>query len=115
MPEFDTYKGIERFARAPDDPAAALSYFWLMERTKRQLMWRALSGFGSEGLAAGYSMQLGCAGASDGSTSKRGLDLEALAELAKPDRDAVYIDLCKRAGITIDPVTLTKTTSTRSE
>ena len=110
MPEFDTYKGIERYARHPEDPAAILSFYWLMQRTKRQLTWRAVSHFGVDDMSTGYMMQLGCT-ETQGQAQTNVFDPDAITQLSKEDREAAYIAACKSVGLAVDPATLSRETN----
>ena len=114
MPEFDTYKGIERYAKHPDDIEAVQSFHWLMRRTKRQLIWRAISVLGLEGLELGYRLQLGCTdeGAPEQSNT---FDPDVLPKLSQEDRDTAYLELCKSVGITVDPAALSRGSATKNE
>ena len=107
MPELDTYKGIERYARHPDDPAARLGFEWLRYATENRIRWKAFTAMDTDHIQLGCNIAVGAfAELGKTSSSSNELTLETLYNMPAAERDATYIALCKRAGIDVDPEAL---------
>ena len=89
MPELDTYKAIERFARNNSDPSAVLGYACLKRRT--ELHVRAAASVAGVTL----SEYLGCKRRATGS----------LNEMTEDQRLNMYMEMCRSVGVQLDPGT----------
>lgn len=95
MPEFDTYKAIERYAKNNDNPEAFLGYQFLKRRTQATIMWRTLmTGIDS---SAAIKLYLGIKESVGASRD--------LADMSEEERKAMYDAACREAGIQLDPST----------
>ena len=101
MPEFDTYKAIERFAKDNNDASALLAYKCLKHRTEAMIRWRVASAMPLDGAAALNSYM----GITNQATAPK--DLSGMSEEA---RRALYVNACAQLGVKIDPASFTKNT-----
>ena len=92
MPEHDTYKAIERFAKNNSDPAAVLGYVFLKRRTELSVQAAADS--------AGMTLYeyLGC-------KQRRP---RSLGDMTEDQRRDMYQEMCRSVGVQLDPDTFSK-------
>lgn len=96
MPEFDTYKVIERYAKNNDSPEAYLGYQFLKHRTQAAIMWRtSITEFD---IGSALSAYLGL---------KDKLGGRGMADMSEEERKQMYDEMCREAGIQLDPKTFT--------
>jgi hypothetical protein len=98
MPEFDTYKAIERYAKDNSSPEAILGFQMLRKRTETTIMWRTvLTGLD---ISAALKMYLGI--------SDRAAGSKKLEDMTEEERRKAYAAACMSTGIQLDPETFKK-------
>ncbi len=101
MPEFDTYNTIERFARDNRNPASVQAYIFLRRRAELMMRWRVLT-------SAADNMEL----ATDAYLGLKHTIAKSRSfiDMDEQDRQKLFMEACKDAGVQIDPNTFTKLT-----
>ena len=99
MPEFDTYKAIERFAKDNNDASALLAYKCLKHRTEAIVRWRIASASPLD-IASALNSYLGI-------THKTAAP-KSLTDMSEADRQELYMAACQQLGVKIDPTSFTK-------
>lgn len=101
MPEFDTYRAIERYAKHNNDRAAIQSYLMLKRRTRLSVFWRSICAFGIDKEQPASTVQMGAF--TEEKKVEKTTDLGAMTE---EERRAMFMKAVDEAGIQLDPETL---------
>lgn len=98
MPEHDTYKAIERYARDNSNPAAVLGYLMLKRRTELSLLWKAKNSDYETSTA--LRMYLGMPEVKS--------VVKDMRDMPEQDRLDMFMAACSSVGIELDPSTFKK-------
>lgn len=101
MPEFDTYKAIERYAKHNNDRAAVQSYLMLKRRTRLSVFWRSICAFGVDKEQPASTVQMGAF--TEDKKVEKTTDLAAMTE---EERRNMFMQVMDQVGIQLDPKTL---------
>lgn len=101
MPEFDTYKAIERYAKHNNDRAAVQSYLMLKRRTRLSVFWRSICAFGVDKEQSATTVQMGAF-----SEEKKVEKQTDLASMTEKERLAMFMNAMDEVGMQLDPETL---------
>ena len=101
MPEFDTYKAIERYAKHNNDRAAVQSYLMLKRRTRLSVFWRSICAFGVDKEQPASTVQMGAF-----AEEKKVEKATDMASMTEKERLAVFMDAMDEVGMQLDPETL---------
>lgn len=101
MPEFDTYKALERYAKHNDERAAVQSYLFLKRRTRLSVLWRSICAFGLEKEQLASALQMGAF-----AEEKKVQHATNLADMTEEERRQLYMNALNEIGYELDPETL---------
>ena len=101
MPEFDTYRAIERYAKHNNDRAAVQSYLMLKRRTRLSVFWRSICAFGVDKEQPASTVQMGAF-----SEEKKVEKATDLASMTEKERLDMFMNAMDEVGMQLDPETL---------
>lgn len=104
IPEFDTYKSLERFARDPREPENILAFNCLRKQAETRAVWQAASNFGIDKLEDAIKLITGSIGERT-KTQKVASDLEGFMDKTPQEQIALFNKLCDMSGVKVDPTT----------
>ena len=105
MPEFDTYKGIEDYAKHPYKEEARQRFRWLQHAVESKIHWDAIATHGAEKLELSRDLRVGAL--SELEDRDAGSDIvQELASMPNAERNAAVLRLFESAGIHVDPSAL---------
>lgn len=82
----------------------------LKRRAEVRALWEAAKEFVPDKLGDGAAFSLGCYNTQPRQKpTKTGIfDINTLSGMSQADRDALYIQVCKQAGVSVDPAALAR-------
>lgn len=104
IPEFDTYKGLERFAKDPREPENLMAFNCLCKQAETRAVWQAASNFGIDKLEDSIKLITGSLG-ERAKSAKGALDLTSFMDKTEEEQLAMYNKICEMAGVKVDPTT----------
>lgn len=103
IPEFDTYRGLERFARDPKKPEHKFAFDCLCKQAETRAVWHAVSNFGFDKIEEAVKLITGSLG--EKSTSKHTADLTDFMDKTAAEQIEIFNRICEAAGVKVDPTT----------
>lgn len=103
MPQFDTYRVLERYAKHPGNRDAVLGFLLLYMETETRSRWNAFSAFPHADLHQALQLYLG---AHDKQVKHGSLTDQLMASKTKEDEVAAFLKLCASMGVNVDPALL---------
>ena len=99
-PRFDTYHILEAYAKNPESIRNKFGLALLKRRVTRERVWEALAGF-KPGMDFSAILDLRT-GTEENDNTVSSRAITNMVELPPDERDAIYIEMCKQAGIAMD-------------
>jgi hypothetical protein len=104
IPEFDTYRGLERFATDPNKPENLLAFNCLCKQAETRAVWQAVSNFGADKLEDAIKLITGSTG-EETKKDKAINSLDNFMDMSESEQLKIFNDLCESLGCKVDPET----------
>ena len=100
MPQFDTYRVLERYAKHPGNRDAVLGFLMLYMETETRARWTAFSAFPHADLQQATQLFLG---AHEKYLKKGSITDQLVVSKTKEEEVAAFIKFCAKMGVKVDP------------
>lgn len=103
MPQFDTYRVLERYAKHPGNRDAVLGFLLLYKETEARARWNAFSAFPRADLNQAMQLYLDVR---DRKALRGSVTDQLMASKTKEEEIEAFIKFCASMGVNVDPALL---------
>jgi hypothetical protein len=100
MPQFDTYRVLERYAKHPGNRDAILGFLMLYMETENRVRWNSFAAFPQANLQQAMELFLGV---HDRQAKHGSVTDQLMASKTKEEEINAFIKFCAKMGVTVDP------------
>ena len=103
MPQFDTYRVLERDAKHPGNRDAVLGFLLLYAETETRCRWSSFAAFPTADQQQALQLFLG---AHDRKVKQGSITDQLMASKKKEEEINAFIKFCAKMGVNVDPALL---------